>query len=59
MICIDSWAHIHPLLKVLSVDWDDCVAFGFLHAPKPSPNVQRFLDTVRQVKPVSEREAKG
>lgn len=52
MICIDSWANVHPLLKVLPVDWNYCIPFGLLHSPKPSPNVQRFLDAVRQVKPV-------
>ncbi len=54
MICIDNWANVHPLLKVLPVDWNYCIPFGLLHSPKPSPNVKRFLDAVRQVKPVPE-----
>lgn len=49
MICIDSWANVHPLLKVLPVDWDYCIPFGLLHPPKPSPTVKRFLDAVKQV----------
>lgn len=49
MICIDSWANVHPLLKVLPVDWDYCIPFGLLHSPNPSPTVKRFLDAVRQV----------
>ncbi|MDE6102949.1 MAG: LysR family transcriptional regulator, partial [Oscillospiraceae bacterium] len=51
MICIDNWANVHPLLKVLPVDWDYCIPFGLLHSPKPSANVKRFLEAVRQVNP--------
>lgn len=54
MICIDNWANVHPLLKVLPVDWNYCIPFGLLHSPNPSPNVKRFLDAVRQVKPAPE-----
>lgn len=54
MICIDSWANVHPLLKVLPVNWNYCIPFGILHSPKPSPNVKRFLEAVRQVKPAPE-----
>ena len=50
MICIDNWANVHPLLKVLPVDWDYCIPFGLLHSPEPSPNVKRFLKAVRQIK---------
>ena len=49
MICIDNWANVHPLLKVLPVDWDYTIPFGLLHSPNPSPNVKRFLDAVAQV----------
>ena len=54
MICIDNWANVHPLLKVLPVDWNYCIPFGLLHSPKPSTNVKRFLEAVRQVKPAPE-----
>lgn len=49
MISIDNWANVHPLLKVLPVDWDYCIPFGLLHSPKPSNIVKRFLDAVNQV----------
>ena len=49
MICIDNWANVHPLLKVLPVDWDYTIPFGLLHSPNPSPTVKRFLDAVAQV----------
>ncbi len=49
MICIDNWENVHPLLKVLPVDWDYCIPFGLLHSLNPSPTVKRFLETVRKV----------
>ncbi|MDE6500853.1 MAG: LysR family transcriptional regulator [Ruminococcus sp.] len=49
MICIDNWANVHPLLKVLPVDWNYCIPFGLLHSPNPSPTVKKFLETVRKV----------
>ncbi|MDE6035455.1 MAG: LysR family transcriptional regulator [Ruminococcus sp.] len=54
MIAIDNWANVHPLLKVLPVDWNYCIPFGLLHSPEPSPNVNRFLKAVRQIKPAPE-----
>lgn len=49
MIAINSWQNVHPMLKLIPVDWDYTVSFGLLHAPKPSDTVQRFLDAVKTV----------
>ena len=49
LMCIDEWANVHPLLKVLPVEWDYRLPFGLLHAPQPTPVVERFLRAVEQV----------
>lgn len=49
LMTIDPWAGIHPLLKVLPVDWDYKISFGLLHSPKPSPAVRRLLDAFQMV----------
>lgn len=49
LMCIDEWANVHPLLKVLPVGWDYRLPFGLLHAPQPTPVVERFLRAVEQV----------
>ncbi|MDE6678384.1 MAG: LysR family transcriptional regulator [Ruminococcus sp.] len=59
MIAIDNWANVHPLLKVLPVDWNYCIPFGLLHSPEPSPDVRRFLRAVRQIKPAPECKPKS
>lgn len=49
MMCIDEWANVHPLLKVLPVEWEYALPFGLLHAPQSTPMVERFLRAVEQV----------
>lgn len=49
LLAIPSWANVHPLLKVIPVEWDHSIPFGLLHAPQPSPAVQRFLNAAAAV----------
>lgn len=49
LMAIENWRYVHPLLKVLPVDWSYTIPFGLLHAPNASPVVRRFLEAVRRV----------
>lgn len=49
IMTIDRWKDVHPLLKVIPVEWDFTVPFGILHAQEPSENVLKFLDAVELV----------
>ena len=49
LMAIENWRYVHPLLKVLPVDWSYTIPFGLLHSPKPSATVKRFLKAVRTV----------
>lgn len=49
MLAIDEWKHVHPLLKVMPVDWNYSMSFGLLHSTAPTEIVQRFLNAVRSV----------
>jgi hypothetical protein len=40
---------VHPLLKILPVEWEFGMPFGLLHAEEPSEAVQCLLDTVRDI----------
>lgn len=51
LMAVPIWQSVHPLLKILPVDWDYSMPFGLMHAPDPSPTVQSFLDAVAQVFP--------
>lgn len=55
MVAIDNWKSVHPLLKVVPVRWKFTIPFGILHAPAPSPTVERFLEAIRQVTGAGEK----
>lgn len=48
LMAIDSWRYVHPLLKILPVDWDYTIPFGLLHSSHPSPVIQKFLYAVEK-----------
>lgn len=47
LLAISGWANVHPLLKVIPVEWDHSIPYGILHSPNPTPAVQRFLDVAK------------
>lgn len=49
LLCIEPWANVHPLLKVIPVDWDYFMPYGLLHAPEPTGSVKKFLEAVKKV----------
>ena len=49
LMAVPIWQSVHPLLKIIPVEWDHVIPFGLLHAPEPSPTVKKFLDTLSQV----------
>lgn len=46
LLAIPGWAGVHPLLKVIPVDWTYSIPYGILHAPRPSQTVARFLQAI-------------
>ena len=49
LLAIPGWANVHPLLKMIPVEWDYGIPYGILHSLEPSPVVRRFLDTADRV----------
>lgn len=47
LLAIPGWANVHPLLKVIPVDWEHSIPYGLLYAPQPSGIVTRFLEAAR------------
>lgn len=47
LLAIPGWANVHPLLKVIPVDWEHSIPYGLLYAPQPSEIVTRFLEAAR------------
>lgn len=50
LMAIDSWQSVHPLLKIIPVEWDYAIPFGLLHSPEPTKPVQDFLSVIQEIK---------
>lgn len=51
LIGVPEWKDIHPLMRMIPVEWDYAIPFGILHATEPSAAVSRFLNAVQKVLP--------
>lgn len=47
LLAIPGWANVHPLLKVIPVEWEHSIPYGLLYSLKPSETVKRFLDAAQ------------
>lgn len=48
LMAVDNWESVHPLLKILPVEWDYSIPFGILYAPEPSSVVKEFLKGLKK-----------
>lgn len=48
LLAIPGWANVHPLLKVIPVEWEHGIPYGLLHSPKPSKTVTGFLEAAKK-----------
>ena len=42
-----NWENIHPLIKIIQVEWDYTIPFGLLYSQQPSRMIQQFLTAVK------------
>lgn len=49
LLAIPGWANVHPLLKVIPVEWDHTIPYGLLHSPQPMETVKQFLAAAQAV----------
>lgn len=47
LLAIPGWANVHPLLKVIPVEWEYSIPYGLLHSPHPTEPVKKFLSAVK------------
>ncbi len=46
LMAVQHMKYVHPLLKILPVEWDYTIPYGLLHSPNPFPVVKQFLNAV-------------
>lgn len=49
LMAVGNWTAVHPLLKIIPVEWEHSIPFGILHSHAPSKTVQHFLQATQQV----------
>lgn len=49
LMAVQVWENVHPLLKVIPVEWDYSIPYGLLHSQTPSPTVKKFLSALQKV----------
>lgn len=49
IIAIDGWENVHPLLKIIPVEWDYSVPYGIMYSREPSNQVKRFIGIVQKI----------
>lgn len=51
LIATGLWKSIHPLLKVIEVDWDFKIHYGILYSTEPSDMIKNLIDTLKTINP--------
>lgn len=49
LMAVRTWDNVHPLLKVIPVEWNYAIPYGLLHSHTPSETVRQFLSAVQTV----------
>lgn len=50
LLAIKSWESIHPLIKIIPVEWKYTMPFGLLYSKEPSDKVKRLVKAIEMVK---------
>lgn len=50
LLAVSNWESVHPLMKIIPVEWDYGIPFGLLYALEPSEKVKRLLKAMQKLK---------
>lgn len=50
LMAVKNWKNVHPLMKIVDVDWDYTIPFGLLYSIHPSTTVSQCIKAVRKLK---------
>lgn len=49
IITMEGWEAVHPLLKIVSAEWEYKIPFGILYSPVPSKQVKDFISALKNI----------
>lgn len=50
LLAVKSWDSVHPLIKIIPVEWQYEIPFGLLYSTDPSPKVKKLIQAIEEVK---------
>lgn len=49
IITVEGWEDVHPLLRIVSADWNYSIPFGILYSPTPTKQVKDFISALHKI----------
>lgn len=49
LLAIKNWENVHPLIRIIPIDWTYEIPFGLLYSGNPSEKVKRLLAATKKV----------
>lgn len=49
LMAVPQWRNVHPLLKIIPVDWEHEIPFGLLYSHMPTKTVKDFVEITAEV----------
>lgn len=49
IMVIDGWENIHPLMKIIPIEWEHSIPFGIMYGKEPSKQVTAFIKIIQQI----------
>ncbi|MBQ4592901.1 MAG: LysR family transcriptional regulator [Clostridia bacterium] len=49
IMVIDGWENIHPLMKIIPIEWQHSIPFGIMYGKEPSRQVASFIKIIQHI----------
>lgn len=50
LVAFKNWESVHPLIRIIPVEWNYTMPFGILHSKTPSDKVKRLIKAINDIK---------
>ena len=50
LVAFKNWESVHPLIRIIPVEWKYTMPFGILHSKTPSGKVKRLIKAINEIK---------
>ena len=54
LIAVKNWEGVHPLIKMIPVEWNYGMPFGLLYSEEPESKVRKLLSAIESIKKKSD-----